>query len=167
MLLIIVPLMVVPMLTLAIVSFLAARSSLLMCLCGISYTTVSCWPRRSEFVQFSKDGMLVPRLANGWRWLDDRTLEMTLRQGVQFHNGEVFDAEIVKLNWDENTRVHQPFRAGQFLTFKPGSLLEILDLYTVRFHFPEPDGTALVKLSSMHMGNRQFYRDVGWGTEHW
>ena len=50
MLLIIVPLMVVPMLTLAIVSFLAARSSLLMCLCGMSYTMVSCWPRRSEFV---------------------------------------------------------------------------------------------------------------------
>src|SRR5438093_9286759 len=50
MLLIIVPLMVVPMLTLAIVSFLAARSSLLMCLCGRSYTMVSCCPRRSEFV---------------------------------------------------------------------------------------------------------------------
>jgi hypothetical protein len=49
MLLIIVPLMVVPMLTLAIVGFLAASSSPLMCLCGMSYTMVSCWPRRSEF----------------------------------------------------------------------------------------------------------------------
>jgi ABC-type transport system substrate-binding protein len=28
----------------------------------------------------------VPRLATGWRWVDDRTLEMTLRQGVKFHN---------------------------------------------------------------------------------
>ena len=37
MLLIIVPLMVVPMLALAIVGFLAARSSLLMCLCGMSH----------------------------------------------------------------------------------------------------------------------------------
>ena len=41
MLLIIVPLIVVPMLILAIVGFLAARSSLLMCLCGMSYTMVS------------------------------------------------------------------------------------------------------------------------------
>src|SRR5262249_45549849 len=27
-------------------------------------------------------GKLVPRLATGWRWVDDRTLEMPLRQGV-------------------------------------------------------------------------------------
>src|SRR5215468_6218834 len=35
-----------------------------------------------HLVEFSTDGTLVPRLASGWRWLDDRTLEMTLRQGV-------------------------------------------------------------------------------------
>ena len=64
----------------------------------------------------------MPRLATSWRWLDDRTLEMTLRQGVKFHNGEPFDAASVQRNWDENTRVQQPFRAGQFLTFKPGAL---------------------------------------------
>jgi peptide/nickel transport system substrate-binding protein len=53
-----------------------------------------------HLIEFNKDGTLVPRLATGWRWRDDRTLEMTLRQGVKFHNGEVFDAEIVKLNWE-------------------------------------------------------------------
>jgi peptide/nickel transport system substrate-binding protein len=53
---------------------------------------------------FDKDGQLVPRLASSWRWLDDRTLEFTLRQGVRFHNGEVFDAELVTLNWAETTR---------------------------------------------------------------
>ena len=60
-------------------------------------------------------GKLVPRLATAWQWLDDRTLEMTLRQGVKFHNGEVFDAEIVKLNWEENTRLRQPHRSGDIL----------------------------------------------------
>src|SRR2546425_12978393 len=94
-------------------------------------------------------GKVVPRLATGWRWLDDRTLEVTLRQGVTFHNGEVFDAEIVKLNWDENLRLRQPFLPGTFLNFKPGSHLEILDAQTVRFHFPEPDGGALVRLSQL------------------
>jgi peptide/nickel transport system substrate-binding protein len=62
------------------------------------------WNVFEHLVEIDKDGKLVPRLATGWRWLDDRTLEMTLRQGVKFHNGEVFDAEIVKLNWEENTR---------------------------------------------------------------
>jgi ABC-type transport system substrate-binding protein len=117
--------------------------------------------------EFDKEGQLVPGLATRWRWLDDRTLEFTLRQGVTFHNGEVFDADIVKLNWEENTRLQQPFITGAFLNFTPGSRLEILDPYTVRFVFPEPDGGALTKLSLVHMANRQFYRDFGWGEKSW
>src|SRR6266508_910254 len=50
-----------------------------------------------HLIELNTDGTLVPRLATGWQWHDDRTLEVTLRQGVIFHNGEVFDAEIVKL----------------------------------------------------------------------
>jgi ABC-type transport system substrate-binding protein len=114
-----------------------------------------------------QEGQLVPRLATQWRWLDDRTLEFTLRQGVTFHNGEVFDAEIVKLNWEENIRAQQPHLTGSFMNFLPGSRLEILDPYTVRFIFPAPDGGALVKLAFMHIANRQFYRDFGWGEKHW
>jgi len=120
-----------------------------------------------HLVEISKDGTLVPNLATRWRWLDDRTLEMTLRQGVTFQNGEVFDAEIVKLNWDENLRLRQPFLPGTFMNIKPGSRLEILDAQTVRFHFPEPDGAALVRLSMIHIGNRQFYTELGWGEAHW
>jgi ABC-type transport system substrate-binding protein len=120
-----------------------------------------------HLIELDKDGTLVPRLATRWQWVDDRTLEVTLRQGVRFHNGEVLDAEIVKLNWDENTRLRQPHRPGEFMNFKPGSRLEILDPYTVRFVFPEPDGGALVKIMSMHFGNRQFYRDFGWGEKSW
>ena len=112
-------------------------------------------------------GQLVPRLATGWHWLDDRTLEVSLRQGVTFHNGEVFDAEIVKLNWDEQSQLKQPHTIGDHMNFNPGSQLEVIAPYTVRFVFPEPDGGVLAKLSVMHMANRQFYREVGWGTEHW
>jgi len=119
-----------------------------------------------HLVELDKDGKLVPGLATGWRWLDDRTLDVTLRQGVTFHNGEVFDAEIVKLNWDDNVRLQQPFTTA-FLTFKPGSTLEIIDPYTVRFVFPEPDGAAFVRLSALHMANRQFYRELRWGEQHW
>src|SRR5215831_10714668 len=85
-----------------------------------------------HLIELDKDGALVPRLAARWQWVDDRTLEVTLRQGVRFHNGEVFDAEIVKLNWEENIRLRQPHRTGVFLNFTPRSRLEILDPYTVR-----------------------------------
>jgi ABC-type transport system substrate-binding protein len=120
-----------------------------------------------HLMELDKDGKLVPRLAAEWRWQNDRTLEVRLRQGVKFHNGEAFDAEIVKLNWDENIRLQQPHLAGQFLNFTAGTRLEVVDPYTVRFVFPEPDGAALIKLSSMHMGNRQFYAEHGWGEKHW
>jgi peptide/nickel transport system substrate-binding protein len=120
-----------------------------------------------HLVELDKHGALVPRLATGWQWLDERTLEVTLRQGVTFHNGEVFDAEIVRLNWDENIRLQQPHMIGEFLNFKPGSRLEIIDAQTVRFIFPEPDGGALVKLALAHIANRQFYRELGWGEKSW
>jgi ABC-type transport system substrate-binding protein len=120
-----------------------------------------------HLMELDENGKLVPRLATEWRWLNDRTLEVTLRQGVTFQNGEVFDAEIVKLNWEENIRLKQPQVAGAFMNFKPGSRLDIIDPYTVRFVFPEPDGGALAKITMMHIGNRQFYRDFGWGEKSW
>ncbi len=86
---------------------------------------------------------------------------------MKFHNGEIFDAEIVKLNWEENTRMRQPHGLGAFMNFKPGSRLEIVDPYTIRFLFSEPDGGVIAKLINLHIGNRQFYRELGWGEEHW
>lgn len=120
-----------------------------------------------HLVEVDQDGTLVPRLAASWQWRDDRTLEVTLRQGVTFHNGGVLDAEIVKLNWEENTRHRQPHIEGEFMNFPAGSRLEIITPQTVRFLFSEFDGGALAKLSVMHIANRQFYRDVGWGEKHW
>ena len=125
------------------------------------------WNVFEHLMEIDKDGKLVPRLATSWRWLDDRTLEVKLRQGVKFHNGEVFGAEIVKLNWEENTRLRQPHMLGEYLNFKPGSRLEIVDPQTVRFIFPEPDGGAMAKIPLLHMANRQFYQEVGWGEKHW
>jgi peptide/nickel transport system substrate-binding protein len=120
-----------------------------------------------HLVEMDKSGTLVPRLASSWKWLDDRTLEFKLRQGVKFHNGEKFDAEIVKLNWEELTKRRQPHINGAYMNFKPGSKLGIVDPQTIRFSFSEPDGGALVKIAVMHIANRQFYREVGWGEEHW
>jgi peptide/nickel transport system substrate-binding protein len=33
--------------------------------------------------------------ATAWKWTDDKTLELELRRGVKFHNGEEFDADDV------------------------------------------------------------------------
>lgn len=54
---------------------------------------------------------LVPCLAVSRRWVDDTTLELKLREGVRFHNGEAFDAEAVKFNF-EYQRKNNPGRGG-------------------------------------------------------
>ncbi len=41
------------------------------------------------------NGDYEPGLATAWRWVDDRTLELELRAGVRFHNGEPFGADDV------------------------------------------------------------------------
>jgi ABC-type transport system substrate-binding protein len=43
---------------------------------------------------------LAPSLALSREWIDDTTLEVKLRQGVRFHNGELFNAQAVKFNFD-------------------------------------------------------------------
>jgi peptide/nickel transport system substrate-binding protein len=114
-----------------------------------------------HLVEIDTEGTLVPRLAAGWHWLDDRTLEVRLRQGVTFHNGEVFDAAIVKHNWDEYLRLQQHWGADLlWWTFPPESSLTIVDPYVIQLMLPAPDPAALVKLAYMPMTNRQFSRAV-------
>jgi len=95
-------------------------------------------------VTLDKDNNFVPCLAESWRWIDERTIEFKLRQGVTFQNGEKFDAEAVKINWEAYDRMKYPTWAG-WLCIADGTVLEIVNEYTVRFTFPEPDGLALAK----------------------
>lgn len=80
-----------------------------------------------------------PELATAWRWVDDRTLEITLRQGVFFppgppFNGREFTADdlvyTAKVQWPRSALVLSP-------QVKMRSV-EKTDKYTVRFLLDEP-----------------------------
>ncbi|NIO10004.1 MAG: hypothetical protein GTO40_19165, partial [Deltaproteobacteria bacterium] len=90
-----------------------------------------------------KDNNFLPGLAEVWRWIDERTIEFRLRRGVNFHNGEPFNAEVVRINWEAYKKLKTPW--DPFLTIPDETVFEIVSEYTVRFTFPEPDGLALVK----------------------
>jgi peptide/nickel transport system substrate-binding protein len=95
-------------------------------------------------VTLDKDNNVVACLAEDWRWINDRTIEFRLRKGVTFHNGEEFNAEAVRANWEEYRRLESP-RPLRFINFPDEATFEVIDKYMVRFTFPEPDGLAFVK----------------------
>ena len=120
-------------------------------------------------------GQLAPRpgLATEWRRIDDQTVELNLRQGVRFHNGEEMTAEDVVFSFGRermfgNTeaknrstiqafeRIPQP-KPGKEL---PGEIpatarrswpdlvrVEAVGKYVVRFHNATPDVTLEGRLA--------------------
>ncbi len=91
-----------------------------------------------------KDNNFIPSLAENWRWVNDRTIEFKLRRGVIFHNGEDFNAEAVRVNWEAYKKMEYPYGAS-FMNIPDETVFEIIDKYKVRFTFPEPDGLAYLK----------------------
>ncbi len=107
----------------------------------------------------------VPGLATEWKRLDDKTIELKLRQGVRFHNGDELTAEDVVFSFsDERLFAGTEPAGGKTLyaeSFKPQSAKELpanvpgiarrlwpalrgveaVDKYTVRFHNATPDVT--------------------------
>jgi peptide/nickel transport system substrate-binding protein len=108
-------------------------------------------------------------LAVSWEWTNDMTLEVKLRTGVCFHNGEPFDAHSVKFNF-EYQRKHNPSRGIQvYLRYLKD--IQIVDRYTVRMILKQPDALFINTLGGMGslgpttgwvMGAPQYMEQVGW-----
>jgi peptide/nickel transport system substrate-binding protein len=63
---------------------------------GISFATY--FQLFEGLTNITADGTVEPALATSWKYVDETTLEVQVRRGVTFHNGEPFDASVVKWN---------------------------------------------------------------------
>jgi peptide/nickel transport system substrate-binding protein len=117
-------------------------------------------------VALDQENNFVPCLAEGWRWIDKRTIEFKLRRGVSFHNGEAFNAEVVRINWEAYNKLKTP-AFPPFTSIQNGTAFKIVDEYTVRFTFPEPDGLALVRLLSFRQFAFAFFAGHKFGEQSW
>lgn len=73
---------------------------------------------------------LIPGLATEWHEIDETTWELTLREGVTFHDGSPFNAEVVKANIE---RIIDPEVASpRAYLYNMITEIEIVDNYTVR-----------------------------------
>ena len=121
------------------------------------------WNTMEEPIRVDEDGRVAFALATDTRWSDDTTLELSLREGVSFQDGERFTAHSLKQNFDEMQRWAAPHPPGTWLNFPPESVCEVVDDHTVRFRFPEPDGLAVGKFRGFHIGSSAFWNDPGFG----
>ncbi len=89
----------------------------------------------------------IPWLAESWEYLDDVTVLMTLRQGVYFHDGSQFNAESLKYQMD--WILDKQNRAWTRTWLEPLESVEIIDEYTVKWHFKRPWGAFLGTMASV------------------
>ena len=99
----------------------------------------------SLFTRDARTERVIPWLATGYKIIDDRTWEFTLRRGVRFQDGEPFDANAVKFTFDyildpKNKTAYGP-------RFSQVQSVEVVNAYTVRFHTVAPFPALLTSVS--------------------
>ncbi|SED21245.1 peptide/nickel transport system substrate-binding protein [Rhizobiales bacterium GAS188] len=133
----------------------------------------------------------IPRTATAWKRIDERTLEVSLRQGVKFHNGDEMTAEDVAFSYSRARMfgttepagmdktialdTHNPMAASKTLPAQVPPVarrlwpsldkIEIVDKYTVRFVNAAPDLTLegrLTGLGSEIVNRRGFEEAASW-----
>jgi peptide/nickel transport system substrate-binding protein len=87
---------------------------------------------------------IVPQLATGYEWADDRTLLIHLRSGVKFQNGEVMDAAAVKYSLERHLTMQGSFRKSEISAIDH---VEVVDPATVRIVLKSPSGAFLAQLT--------------------
>lgn len=87
-----------------------------------------------------------PGLAEEWEYLDDTTIQFKLREGVEFHNGEPFNADAVKFTFDRLLG-EEGAKGPQQSNYTSIDYVEVVDDYTVNMYLKEKDPVILTKLA--------------------
>ncbi|MCT6818768.1 MAG: ABC transporter substrate-binding protein, partial [Lysinibacillus fusiformis] len=91
------------------------------------------------------NGDLAPGLAESWSQVDELTWEFKLRTGVTFHDGEAFNAEAVKKNFD---RLLDPVVASpRAFLYEMVTEVNVIDETTVQFVTEYPFSPLLAHLT--------------------
>ncbi len=96
---------------------------------------------------------IVPKLATSYSFSTDfKEVTFILRQGVNFHDGEVFDAAAVKWNFDRVNNLRNISVLAELWEWPDGSPIlnrtEVVDTYTVRLVLNKPYAVLIPLLSS-------------------
>src|ERR687897_3641343 len=88
---------------------------------------------------------LVGELATAWEWTDDRTIRFTLREGVTFHDGSPFNAQVAADGVNFTWSAENAFDITQFMG--PQISAAVVDEVTIDVSAAEPDPILPARLS--------------------
>src|SRR5260221_1627454 len=91
-------------------------------------------------------GEAKPALATQWSWVDDKTIECTLRQGVTFHDKQPFDADDVVYTVQHVKNPAQQIAFGQ-ADYGFINRAEKVGPYSVRLILNAPTPSAIDRLT--------------------
>ena len=101
-----------------------------------------------------------PELATSWTWVNDKTLELELRRGVKFHNGEEFDADDVVYTLNFVSKPESRVVTQQNVDWIERA--EKLDKYKVRIVTKRPFPAAIEYLAGpVVIYPHEYYAKVG------
>ena len=112
-----------------------------------------------QLAQTDKEGNIIPWLATSWKNIDPLTWEITLRKGVKFQDGEVFNANAVKFFYDlmRDPKFKSPSKSNHSWT----TAVDIVDDYTVRIHTAKPDPVMPGRLTLAQAVPPEYIKKVG------
>ncbi|HJS78521.1 MAG TPA: ABC transporter substrate-binding protein [Burkholderiales bacterium] len=88
---------------------------------------------------------IVPQLATSYKWsADNKSLEIKLREGVTFHDGEKLDAAAVKYNLERHKNMKGSSRRGELAVV---SSVDAVDASSVRINLAAPFAPLLAVLT--------------------
>ena len=132
------------------------------------------WNTMEEPIRTDHDGYITMALAESATWRDETTLEVKVRSGVRFQDGEPCTAHSIKHDFDEVQKWAAPHPPGTHLNFHPDAKCVVEDDLTCVFRLPEPDGLILGKFRGFHIASSSFwhnhgfgYKKTGSGEGHW
>ncbi|MFF0923652.1 MULTISPECIES: ABC transporter substrate-binding protein [Rhizobium] len=114
--------------------------------------------------QTAGHAVLIPSLATAWKRIDDRTIELKLRQNVKFHNGDTLTAQDVAFTFSKE-RIFGDKALVPTAKRYLGDIeaVEIIDPETIRIRAARPNPVLELRLADTTAAvvNERAYREMG------
>ncbi len=99
-----------------------------------------------SLISFDRLGQMTKSLASGMRWIDSKTLEVTLRRGVYFSNNQEITAQDVQANFDFYIK-KEGERSPHSANFSDLKSVEVVQKDQLLFHLSQSNGDFTTLLS--------------------